>query len=180
MTRSKSLFLSPLVLLLTACGGTTGTATITPPKASPDVVARMLSSDPGAAVSVVNAKQDGPQDRVTVHGRIFLTVKDMAVFSIMDTSLPYCGEVNKEDNCKTPWDYCCDKDKIAANALLVELRNADGKPLATPALPDLRLLDEVKVTGQLTKDEHGNFTLNAEGVFKVARPSLPDGLRWPQ
>lgn len=181
MTRSLLLPLAPIALFLAACGGEAGTPAPAPALPSPEVTARMLPNDPGAAASVLNAKQDGPQERVTVHGRIASIVKGYAAFTLMDTSLPYCGEVNKEDRCKTPWDYCCEKvETRTANALAVELRNADGKPLATPVLPDLRLLDEVKVVGQLTKDEHGNFALNAEGVFKVARPSLPEGLRWPQ
>ncbi|MCB9884021.1 MAG: hypothetical protein H6838_00940 [Planctomycetes bacterium] len=180
MTRKLS-FLFPLALSLAACGGTSGTEMITPAKASPDVVARVLAADPGAAASVKNAKEDGPQDRVVVHGRICSTVKGLAAFTLMDTALPYCGETNKEDKCKTPWDYCCEKPETrTANALNVELCDADGRPLATPALPDLRLLDEVKVVGKLTKDEHGNFTLTAEGVFRVARPEIPDYVRWPQ
>lgn len=177
MTRARFLFLSPLVLLLNSCGESTSAAAA--PTAAPQVAARVLSADPGAATTVLNAKQDGPQDRVVVHGRIANIVKGYAAFTLMDTSLAYCGEKHAE-NCKTPWDYCCEKPETrTANALAVELRDADGKPLATPVLPDLRLLDTVKVVGKLTKDEHGNFTLTAEGMFRTARPTLPEGLRWP-
>ena len=54
------------------------------------------------------------------------------------------------------------------------------KPVKTPALPGLRNLDKVKVKGSLKKDEHGNFTLLAQGIYRVERPELPAGLNWPQ
>ena len=53
-------------------------------------------------------------------------------------------------------------------------------PLATPSLPNTRLLDHVKVTGELTKDEYGNLVLLADGIYRIERPNLPDYVKWPQ
>lgn len=181
MNPCRTTFVLALSLVATACGGDTGTTPPPAAPASPEVVAKVLANDPGEGVAVLAAKQDGPQERVLVHGRIAAVVKGRAAFTLMDTKLPYCGEVQKEDTCKTPWDYCCEKPSTRTeHALAVELRGTDGKVLATPSLPDLRLLDEVDVVGKLSKDEHGNFVLAAEGVFRTARPNLPDDLRWPQ
>jgi hypothetical protein len=100
---------------------------------------------------------------------------------MMDFAMPYCGETNKEDPCATPWDYCCeDKKHVNANSLVVELQGADGKAIATPSLPDLRLLDGVKVTGKLVQDEHGNHLLLATGLFRTQRPTVGAYVKWPQ
>jgi hypothetical protein len=168
------------VLFAAACGGGGAAAEhgTKPPSAAASKV--VLATDPGPAKSVVEAKLLGTEDRVVVTGRIALVVAGTFAFKLADLSMPYCGEKNTGENCKTPWDYCCETAaRITANTLTVEARTADGKPIATPALPDLRLLDAVKVTGTLQKDEHGNVVLLADGVHRVARPDLPGGLRWP-
>ena len=69
---------------------------------------------------------------------------------------------------------------IAAGSLLVEARDDAGKPIQTPALPNLRLLDKVKVTGKLTKDDFGNLVLLASGMFRSDRPLAPDYVKWPE
>lgn len=173
------LFLVPL--FAAGCGGSSNTSAPAVPPASPAVAKFVLGADPGTAVGVDAARQAGASDAVTVQGRIANIVKGYAVFTLMDTSLPYCGETNKEDHCPTPWDYCCETAKTRTDhSMVVELRSADGKPLSTPALPDLRLLDTVKVTGKLSQDAAGNYVLAATGVFRTQRPELPDTVRWPQ
>ena len=178
MTTTRTiLFLS---ILLTACSkDTQGSANAAP--ASPEAQKFTLAADPGAAKSVTDAKAVGKADQIVVEGRVYNVVKGRGVFSIMDTSLPYCGETNKEDNCKTPWDYCCEpKETRTAKSLLVELRGTDGKPITTPELPGLRQVDKVKVKGTLQQDEHGNHVLIATGLFRTERPQLPDYVKWPQ
>jgi hypothetical protein len=178
MNRSMSAL--SLMLALTACnheaaGGKQES------QAAPAVQQVMLAKDPGAALSVNEAKAGGAKDHVVVQGRIAKIVKGHAVFQLMDLSLPYCGEKNTEDKCDKPWDYCCETPEArTANSLLVEVRSADGTPVATPALPDLRLVDAVKVTGQLTVDEHGNHVLVATGLFRTQRPTLPAYVKWPE
>lgn len=178
MIRSPHAFF--LLAALAACGGE-------PPKAAPPAAAStdlqklVLATDPGEALSVLDAKLAGAADRVVLVGRIAKVTPGAAQFILMDTDLPYCGETNLEDKCKTPWDYCCESSTTrTANSLVVEVRGADGKPLATASLPDLRLVDKVKVTGKLTKDEYGNYVLVATGMFRVQRPTLPDYVQWPQ
>lgn len=161
----------------TGCGGD-------PPKSAaptptPELAKLMLATKPSGAVSVLDARKAGPADSCTVSGRIANVVPGFAVFTLMDTSLPYCGEKNKEDGCKTPWDYCCESvETRTANSVLVEVRDAKGKPLAG-SLGDLRLLDAVTVVGKLTKDDHGNWVLLATGWHRDARPELPADVRWP-
>jgi hypothetical protein len=176
--RNLSLSLS-LFSILAACSEQTSN-----PKAEAPTDAAsqlLLTTDPGAAVSVVKAKADGAKDKITVEGRIYDITTGFAVMKLMDLELDYCGEVNKEDTCPTPWDYCCDaKEERLAHSLLVEARGADGKVLATPSIPGMRLCDKVKVTGKLIIDEHGNHILVASGMFQVERPTMPDYVKWPE
>lgn len=154
------------------------------PKAAPLAVAPELArialpAKPAGAVPVLDAKRAGPTDACAVTGRIASIVPGFAVFTLMDASLPYCGEKNQEDRCKTPWDYCCESASTrAAHSLLVEVRDARGKPSAG-SLGDLRLLDVVTVAGRLVKDEHGNSVVIATGWHRDERPDLPPDLRWP-
>lgn len=176
----SSVLFGSLLVVAAGCGGDAPKA---PPAAVPPAPALAklaLAAKPAGAVAVVEAKQAGAADAKVVSGRVANLVPGFAVFTLMDTSLPYCGEKNKEDGCKTPWDYCCESaDTRTANSLLVEVRDASGKPVAG-SLGDLRLLDAVTVAGKLTKDEHGNHVLLATGWYRDARPELPADLRWPK
>ena len=152
-----------------------------PEPATPAANQLTLAKDPGAALNVVQAKDNGAADQVTVEGRIYDLTKGFAVAKLMDLELEYCGQVNKEDTCPTPWDYCCDgKEVRLAKSLLIEFRDADGKVLPSSAMPDVRLCDQVKVTGKLLVDEHGNPVLVDSGVFQVERPTLPEYVKWPE
>lgn len=174
---------SPLLvaLLAAACGDAAAPATPPAAAASAAFAKFVLAADPGPALGVVDAKLAGPADQVVAHGRIAEMIKGLAAFKLMDTQLPYCGETDGTDRCETPWDYCCEQQKTrTANSMFVELRGADGRPLAIPELPGLRLLDDVKVQGKLIKDADGNFTLVATGLFRSQRPELPANVKWPQ
>jgi len=178
MIRSSSV--SFLCLVLAACGDPAASHAPAA-KANPELQKLVLATDPGEAAGVVDAKVAGAKDRVVVLGRIGSITPGRAQFTMMDIEMPYCGETNLEDKCPTPWDYCCEgKDRITRNSLVVEVHDAAGKTFATPALPDLRLVDKVKVTGKVTKDEYGNVLLIATGLFRVERPKLPDYVKWPQ
>lgn len=172
------LTLFTLLTLNTACSKPDNGPPAVPASAEAQKLA--LATDPGTALAVAKIKADGPKNEVTVEGRLYDITKGYAVMRIMDLTMDYCGEINKEEDCPTPWDFCCDtKDDIATGSLLVEARDADGKPIKTPALPNLRLLDKVKITGKLIKDEHGNLVLLASGMFRSGRPTVPDYVKWP-
>jgi hypothetical protein len=174
------LLLSCTTLLALACSGETSSAAA-PPEPSAAVKSFVLATDPGDAVGVVASKKaEGGKD-VVVEGRIHEVTSGFAIFKLMDGAMPYCGETDPSDKCDTPWDYCCEtKEDRKAQSLLVEMRDAEGRPLATPSLPDLRPCDLVKVRGAIEKDEHGNQVLVASGVFLADRPELPDYVKWPQ
>jgi hypothetical protein len=181
VTQSKWMVSMLAVATLVACGG--GTRAELPATKAPSaaVAALLLPQAPSGGLGVDAAKAKGAAAQVVVTGRIASTVRGLAAFTLMDSALPYCGEKNKEDNCKTPWDYCCESpETYRKHALVVEARGADGKPLPSPSLGDLRLLDQVAVVGQLVVDEHGNHTVLATGWYREQRPNLPADTRWPE
>lgn len=165
-------------LLLHACSRSDRTDA---PAAAPELLRFMATEDPGPALSVTAARQQVPGEPVLVVGRIAHVVGGVAAFTLMDQELPYCGEADSTDDCRTPWDYCCETPATRREkSLLVEVRAADGRPIATPALPDMRLLDLVKVRGRITIDQHDNQVLVADALYRATRPQLRDGLRWPK
>jgi hypothetical protein len=170
--------------LVAACGGGSNQSVAPAPSAPPADAALqkvVLAADPGPALAVTAAKAKGAAEQVVVTGRVASVVKGFAVFTLMDEALEYCGQVNKEDGCKTPWDYCCDtQQKRTEHSLLVEFRDAKGQPIGTPSLPDTRLLDLLKVRGKLQNDDNGNLVLVADGMFRVQRPELPADVNWPK
>ncbi|MEC8253389.1 MAG: hypothetical protein VX044_09260 [Planctomycetota bacterium] len=169
--------LSLLLSLLAACGGEAGPLL----KSDAAGAAFALAADPGEARSVADVKAAGPGPEVVVaQGRVQDLTKGFAILKLMGTALHYCGEVNAK-GCPTPWDYCCDTpEDRRAHELLVEFRGPDGAPVETVGLPDMRLLDLIKVRGKLTKNEFGSLVFDADGFWKISRPELPSGLNWPE
>ena len=173
-----SLSLCAVALFAASCGESDAPGNT--PSASPAMQKYVLQEDPGDALSVVEAKKTEAGTQVVVAGRVDQITKGAALFRLMDKALHYCGEVRPE-GCKTPWDYCCETPETQkANRLLVEVRDANGQPIAADTLPELRLLDHVEVKGTLQHDAQGNPVLVADGWFRVERPQLVDGLNWPQ
>ena len=95
---------------------------------------------------------------------------DRAAFLIVDPSRIPCSE-RKSDTCKTPWDYCCETDLAKSKATIKFVDDA-GKTLANDArqLLNVKELQTVVVKGQAKRDEAGNLTVLASGLF-VRSPS---------
>jgi hypothetical protein len=71
------------------------------------------------------------------------------------------------DDCPTPWDYCCDdQTEVAQATMTVEFREGE-KPLKTGVrgFHGLDHLTHVVVTGKAQKDELGNLSVLADGLF---------------
>lgn len=136
----------------------------------------LLASEPagGQDVSqVVNsAKND---DDVVIVGRIggekMPWIKNRAAFRIVDPSLPACSD-EKEDgevcSCPTPWDYCCETDKLPGAMVLVKFVEADGQDVkhdARDIFSDLQELQTVVVKGKAELDDEGNLTVLASSMY---------------
>ena len=136
----------------------------------------LLSTEPEDARPVAEiCKSAKDADQVVVVGRIGGTknpwIEGRAAFSIADTSLVSCNEGSCE-GCETPWDYCCSpKETRIESILLVKFVDKDGQVVrkAAQEMFHLKELQTVVIQGRVKRDETGNVSIFAEGLF--VRPS---------
>jgi len=133
----------------------------------------VLSEAPTGAKDVVALKKDAkPGDEVVLRGRVGGSpspfVDGRASMQVIDKALKACGEGTAMDECKTPWDYCCDDPKeVAAHSASVQVVGADGKPLRAglKGVGGLKPLSEVTVRGTVAKGaDSGVLVVNATGI----------------
>ena len=131
----------------------------------------ILSEEPEGAVEVIAAREaseDG--DDVVLVGRIGgglnPWIEGRAAFSIVDNSLKACSDI-PGDKCPKPWDYCCETDRLAEATTLVKIVDSDGELVAQDArkLLGLRELQTVVIRGRAVRDDVGNLTILAAGLF---------------
>ncbi len=127
------------------------------------------SSEPAGAISVGAARSPsataGP---IVLVGRIGGSkepfVEGMAAFTIVDEKVPFCAP---EENCPTPWDYCCQQNEVKKNIAMVKIVDDQGNVVAYDAreLVHVAELNRVVVTGTSETDDQGNLTVLARTVF---------------
>lgn len=152
---------------LAGCG-----TSATPPNAaapSAEGAAYRLATEPAGAKGVKEARADAKdEEEVTLVGRIGGEadpwVEGQAAFVVMDSVLKPCGA---DEGCPTPWDCCCDPNLSPETKALVKIVDGSGKTVATDAkkLLGLKELQTVVVRGRTKRDEAGNLTVLADGVF---------------
>ena len=158
--------------LLVGCGQTSSTPGPVTKSVAPkiDGTKFVLAEEPADAKTVDEVREvakDG--DEVVIVGRIGGDrdpwVADRAAFLIIDPSRIPCSE-RTGDSCKTPWDYCCETD-LAKSKATIKFVDEAGKTLANDArqLLNVKELQTVVVKGQAKRDEAGNLTVLASGLF---------------
>ena len=164
------------LLILAALVGC-GAQTPAPPQAAARPVAAaagaqyLLASEPAAAKSILQVREESKHgDEVVLVGRIGGDVnpwvEGRAAFSLVDLSARACSDI-PGDTCPTPWDYCCETDKLVKGKTLIKFVGGDGKPVATDAreLLGVKELDTLVVQGTAQRDDSGNLTILASKVF---------------
>jgi hypothetical protein len=161
------LLFAAFLSFIVGCGGNSSSPTAGSP--SPEGTAYKLAEEPGGVLGVHDAREESKDDeQIAVVGRIGGDanpwVEGQAAFLIVDPSMQPC---KADEGCPTPWDYCCDADQLAENKAMVKVVDASGKTVATDArkLLGLKELQTVVVRGRAKRDEAGNLTVLAEGVF---------------
>lgn len=126
-----------------------------------------LPSEPAGAKDVKVARSSAKDDEeVVVVGRIGGDanpwIDDVAAFTIIDLALKPC-----EEDCATPWDYCCDLDELPKSKAMVKVVDGNGGVVPTESrqLLGVKELQTVVVQGKAKRDEAGNLTILASGVF---------------
>jgi len=131
----------------------------------------LLGEEPLGALDVIQVRESSEDgDDIVIVGRIGGSenpwIADRAAFSIVDRSLKACND-NPGDQCKTPWDYCCETEKLASQSAFVKVVNDAGNVVNADArmLLDVRELSTVVVSGKAQRDTSGNLTVLASGVY---------------
>ena len=175
-------FTTTLMALLLAVGCTQESTTATSQGLSEtpaiDGSPYLLTEEPADVATVIEAreKSEDGEDIVLV-GRIGGSpnpwIEGRAAFSIVDPTLKACSDI-PGDECQIPWDYCCETHKLPSSTALVTFVDADGRPLKADArkLLNLKELQTVVVRGKAERDEAGNLTVLASGLF-VRNTSQP-------
>ena len=131
--------------------------------------AYLMTEKPANAEDVGAARKNVKDDEeVMLTGRIGGSgkpfVDGLAAFTIVDLSVKHCAP---EENCPTPWDYCCMQNEVKDNIATVKVVNASGQIVDKGAkqLLGAKELDQVIVKGKAKRDDAGNLTVLAEKVF---------------
>ena len=166
-----------LLILVTAfvgCQQESLTPTTQAPSASsPSVNGEkvLITTEPDGAEDVIKvreAAQDG--DEVTIVGRIGggenPWIEGRAAFFIVDGSLKACSDI-PGDQCKKPWDYCCETPKLPTSTALVKVVDDNGDLVKVDAreLLEVKELSTVIVKGRANRDDAGNLTVLASSVY---------------
>ena len=130
-----------------------------------------LSDEPEGAKEVIQVREDAEDgDDVVIVGRIGggenPWIDDRAAFTIVDNSLRACSDI-PGDNCDKPWDYCCATDKLPTSTALVKVVDENGKLVQADArqLLNVEELSTVIVKGKAKRDDDGNLTVLASGIY---------------
>ncbi len=158
-------------VLASGCGrdaGRSPDASSTPQSAAASTE-YLLKAEPAGAegVKAVRARAKD-NDEVTVVGRVGGDpkpwVEGVAAFMIVDPEMKPC---DAKEGCATPWDYCCDLDLLPKMKALVKIVDSEGRAVPTDARKVLGIkeLQTVVAHGRAKRDEAGNLTVLADGVF---------------
>lgn len=173
MLNTKLLVGSAALLLacgtMIGCGSADSKSTAVAP--APIDATYRLTEEPADAMGVKEAR-DAIKDEqeVTLVGRIGGDVdpwvEGQAAFLIVDSELKPCNEQD-DDGCATPWDYCCDMDLLPERKAMIKVVDKAGKTIATDArkLLNVKESQTVVVHGHAKRDDAGNLTVLADGVF---------------
>ncbi len=141
---------------------------VEPEAAAPGSEFLLTAEPPGATgVALTRASaEDG--EPVVVVGQVGGDqqpfVDGVAAFLIVDSDMSPC---TADCGCPTPWDFCCDFDELPAKKVMVKVVDESDQVVAIGArqLLGIKELTTVVVQGRAKRDEAGNLTLLADGVF---------------
>lgn len=160
--------LASLLAMFAGCNPAAPPAASSP---SPEGAPYIMAAEPAGTKGVREVRADAKDaDEVMMIGRIGGDtnpwIEGQAAFLIVDRSLKPCNE-KEDDACPTPWDYCCDTDTLPAHKALIKFVDSSGKTVATDArkLLGVKELQTVVVHGKAKRDDVGNLTVLADGIF---------------
>ena len=152
-------------------GGDKGSGQAGEPKGPSAAGAKyVLASEPAGAKPVKAVRSDAKDgDPVVIVGHIGGDkkpwVEGRASFWIVDPSIKPCPP---DEGCPTPWDCCCEPKETLRQAMAtIKFVDEQGQTVAVDAreLLGLKESQTVVVQGKAKRDEQGNLTVLAEGLY---------------
>lgn len=163
-------------VFLAGCSDSTGTAESPGVSIADQIADRyLLAAEPEGVLDVIAARETVENDdEVVVVGRIGGGLKPfvdtMAAFQIVDNSIIACSDEKGEGeacSCPTPWDYCCHTDKLPNAMAFIRFEDEQGQVHVVDAktLFPVKELETVVVKGVAKRDDAGNLTIVADGIY---------------
>jgi hypothetical protein len=161
------------IVVTIGCSAQTASTNGQPEAATPaiDGSQYLLTSKPEDAATVIAARRDAKDgEPVVLVGRIGGSanpwIAGRAAFSIVDESLKACSDI-PGDECPQPWDYCCETYKLPTATALIKVVDDSGSlvPADAKQLLNVVELSTVVVQGIAQRDDVGNLTVLADGIF---------------
>lgn len=158
------------LLFLCSCGGEKEPVTKDSPQS--DVPKELFSSISTPPIAVKAAKSLAAGSKVVVKGKVMGShhpfVENRASFVIGDPTVLTSCDLRPGDNCKTPWDACCEDRKTIQSATLnIQVLDGQGAVLKTglKGLNGLKELSEVVIEGAVDANSTPEATVvNAERI----------------
>ena len=137
-------------------------------------LSKILAAAPSGEATAIHVVRTSvkPGDEITISGKIMGTespfVSGRAAFVLGDTeTLTPCNE-QPGDECKTPWDVCCEtSEEIKAGTATIQIVGADGRVLKEnlEGTGGLAKLAKVTVTGKVAEGSTADaLVVNATAI----------------
>jgi hypothetical protein len=141
----------------------------------------LLDAEPPGAIGVAETRRTATDEaEVVVVGRVGGSkqpfVDGLAAFQIVDPALPPC---RPDCGCPTPWDFCCDLNILPENKATIKVVDKTSNPLDVDArqLLGIKELTTVVVRGKARRDEAGNLSVLADGIYVRPEDDTESGTR---
>ena len=157
---------------LTGCGGSSTPETaVSATTAAINGEKFLLADEPDGAIGVIEARDTAEDGQpVVIVGRIGGAenpwVEGRAAFTLLDASMAVVADGEESEAGEICLEDCCAEERGKCTTL-VKVVDADGKLVAADSrkLLGVAEADTVVVQGTASKDDSGNFTVQAQGVF---------------
>ncbi|MEO1857582.1 MAG: hypothetical protein ABGY95_09515 [Rubritalea sp.] len=143
-------------------------------EATKGLASLVVSAAPTDATSIADLRTSAKVgDDVVFSGKVIgsstVFVEGRAIMVIGDPQKITSCDLIHGDNCRTPWDVCCDDhDVIKGSIVTVQVVDADGKPLKEgfKNVAGIKELSNLVISGKVAEGSNDdNMLINATSLF---------------
>jgi hypothetical protein len=136
----------------------------------------LVTEAPADALSIAKLRTTAKVgDEVVFSGKIIgnttVLIDGRAIMVMGDPKKITSCDLMHGDNCKTPWDVCCDDHDVIKNSIVtVQVVDADGKPMKQGFrnVGGIKELTNLVVSGKVAEGSNGaNMLISATSLFVV-------------